>query len=108
MALTQKEKKIKLADKEPDVKIDQVEPHSRHDDPYPKVFGEDAASSHELNEAVLNHLPLNEEQKKTLIAQLMADQLKQPKPKEEIPRVKVLRVRKNDKGEREPVKSLTK
>ena len=52
------------------------EPENRHDAPCPKQTTEDIAMDVEVNEWVLNHLPMTEEQKKKLRADLMADQTK--------------------------------
>lgn len=56
--------------------IHEKQPTNPHDAPPPPVTGEAAASDHSLNEWVLNHLPLTEEQKKELIAYLVIEQKK--------------------------------
>lgn len=53
--------------------------HKRHDEPCPKQTVDDISQCPEVNEWVLNHLPLNEEQKQWLIKQLHNDKLKQEK-----------------------------
>lgn len=52
---------------------------SHFDDPCPDHGSDIIAENHEVNEWVLNHLPLSSEQKKTLIDMLKVDQLKSEK-----------------------------
>ena len=51
----------------------------RHEAPPPRQTTDDISMCIETNEWVLNHLPLKEEQKEKLIAQLQADQMKEKK-----------------------------
>lgn len=53
--------------------------HQRHEEPCPSQTTDDIAKCPEINEWVLNHLPLKEEQKQKLLQQLINDQLKQQK-----------------------------
>lgn len=46
---------------------------TKHDVPCPNVTGTDVANNREVNEWVLNHLPLKEDEKKQLIADLQKD-----------------------------------
>lgn len=57
-------------------KMTRKEIKSRHDEPCPPAMGE-IGTDPEVNEWILNHLPLTEEQKITLRDQLVMDQLKQ-------------------------------
>jgi len=52
---------------------------TKHDVPPPAVYGADVATNHEMNEWILNHLPLKEEEKKAMLHDLRKEYLKQKK-----------------------------
>ena len=55
---------------------------TKHDRPCPRGLGEDVSKDKEVNEWVLNHLPLKEDEKKALLHQLKLDQLKNDRKEE--------------------------
>lgn len=81
-----------------------------HDAPCPPQTATDITQDHALNEWVLNHLALSEEQKKWLITALLIDQKKEAK-KTRTPYVKLRSSRlktPDEHGQRTGVKAMTK
>jgi len=74
---------------------------TKHDQHCPPSFASDIASDHDVNEWVLNHLPLTEEQKEKLIQDMVMDHLK----KQQSEKQSKVKIRKQFRREREPKSS---
>jgi hypothetical protein len=91
--------------------------HRRHEEPVPRQTTKDISQCPDINEWVLNHLPLQEHQKEKLIQQLRQDQINEDRKKKKDewkvrvhrPRARLISVTKSDKsGDHTGVKTLTK